>query len=144
MRPRRLAYWPEEPLRAWQRILRRWRAGEVDTHGPTMKGAVDMLARMRVFDVHGRLGGARIALRVPDEPIVLVAILDREERKAIILRDAKKLCDAKGLTLVEDPGLLEEVAGLAEWPTPILGDMDPTFLTLPPEVIRTSMRTHQK
>ena len=41
-------------------------------------------------------------------------------------------------------GLLDEVAGLAEWPVPVLGDMDPAFLDLPPEVIRTSMRTHQR
>ncbi len=40
-------------------------------------------------------------------------------------------------------GLLDEVAGLVEWPTPMLGDMDPAFLDLPPEVIRTSMRAHQ-
>jgi glycyl-tRNA synthetase beta chain len=45
---------------------------------------------------------------------------------------------------VEDDGLLEEVAGMAEWPTPILGDMNADFLSLPPEVIRTSMRTHQR
>ncbi|MDO9222120.1 MAG: glycine--tRNA ligase subunit beta, partial [Caulobacter sp.] len=71
-------------------------------------------------------------------------ILDVEERKARILEGARTLCFARGLELVEDEGLLEEVAGLAEWPTPILGDMDPAFLDLPPEVIRTSMRTHQK
>ncbi|MDP1735804.1 MAG: glycine--tRNA ligase subunit beta [Caulobacter sp.] len=71
-------------------------------------------------------------------------VLDVEERKARILEGAKTLCFARGLELVEDEGLLEEVAGLAEWPTPILGDMDPAFLDLPPEVIRTSMRTHQK
>jgi len=46
--------------------------------------------------------------------------------------------------LVEDEGLLNEVAGLAEWPVVILGDMDPAFLELPAEVIRLSMRTHQK
>ena len=50
----------------------------------------------------------------------------------------------RGLELVDDDGLLDEVAGLAEWPTPILGDMDPQFLDLPPEVIRTSMQVHQK
>lgn len=71
-------------------------------------------------------------------------VLDVEERKERILEGAKTLCFARGLELVEDEGLLDEVAGLAEWPTPILGDMDPAFLTLPPEVIRTSMRTHQK
>jgi glycyl-tRNA synthetase beta chain len=71
-------------------------------------------------------------------------VIEAEERKRRILDGARKLCAAKGLELVEDEGLLEEVAGLAEWPTPILGDMEPSFLDLPPEVIRTSMRTHQK
>jgi len=71
-------------------------------------------------------------------------ILDPELRKEKILEAAKTLCFARNLELVEDDGLLDEVAGLAEWPTPVLGNMDPAFLDLPPEVIRTSMRTHQK
>ncbi|HWU13818.1 MAG TPA: glycine--tRNA ligase subunit beta, partial [Caulobacter sp.] len=71
-------------------------------------------------------------------------VLDVEERKQRILEGCKTLCFARNLELVEDLGLLEEVAGLAEWPTPVLGDMDPAFLDLPGEVIRTSMRTHQK
>ncbi|HYG25375.1 MAG TPA: glycine--tRNA ligase subunit beta [Caulobacteraceae bacterium] len=71
-------------------------------------------------------------------------VLDVEERKQRILEGARTLCFARNLELVEDEGLLEEVAGLAEWPAPILGDMDPGFLDLPAEVIRTSMRTHQK
>ncbi len=71
-------------------------------------------------------------------------VLDAEARKDRILASARALCFARGLELVEDEGLLDEVAGLAEWPTPVLGDMDPAFLNLPPEVIRTSMRTHQK
>ena len=71
-------------------------------------------------------------------------VLDAAARKATIKALAEKICAAKGLELVEDEGLLDEVAGLAEWPVPILGDMDPAFLDLPPEVIRTSMRTHQK
>jgi glycyl-tRNA synthetase beta chain len=71
-------------------------------------------------------------------------VLDVEERKRRIVETARTLCFARGLELVEDEGLLDEVAGLAEWPTPILGDMDPSFLDLPAEVIRTSMRTHQK
>jgi len=70
--------------------------------------------------------------------------IDRETRKALILENAKKACAAKGLELVDDIGLLEEVAGLVEWPVVILGDMDPAFLDLPGEVIRLSMRTHQK
>jgi glycyl-tRNA synthetase beta chain len=70
--------------------------------------------------------------------------IDREARKARILDDTKKACAAKKLELVEDAGLLEEVAGLVEWPVVLLGDMNPAFLDLPAEVIRLSMRTHQK
>lgn len=71
-------------------------------------------------------------------------MLDASDRKARILTFSQDLCASRGLDLVEDEGLLDEVAGLAEWPTPLLGDMDSNFLDLPPEVIRTSMRTHQK
>src|SRR5690606_5966453 len=71
-------------------------------------------------------------------------MLDVADRKLRILEQAKAVCAAKGLTLVDDDGLLDEVAGLAEWPTPILGDMDPQFLDLPPEVVRLSMKVHQK
>jgi len=71
-------------------------------------------------------------------------LIEREERKRIILEQAKKLCADKGLELVEDIGLLEEVCGLVEWPVTLLGDMDAGFLDLPGEVIRLSMRTHQK
>lgn len=71
-------------------------------------------------------------------------LLDPSARKALIMKDAQAACAAKGVQLVEDEGLLNEVAGLAEWPVVILGDMDPSFLELPAEVIRLSMRTHQK
>jgi glycyl-tRNA synthetase beta chain len=71
-------------------------------------------------------------------------VLDVEERKDRVVEAAKTLCFARNLELVEDAGLLDEVAGLVEWPVPVLGDMDPAFLDLPPEVIRTSMRVHQR
>jgi glycyl-tRNA synthetase beta chain len=71
-------------------------------------------------------------------------VLDAEERKSIILERSRAVCAARGLELVEDEGLLEEVAGLVEWPAPVLGDMDASFLDLPAEVIRTSMRVHQR
>jgi glycyl-tRNA synthetase beta chain len=71
-------------------------------------------------------------------------VLDPNERKARILDAARTLCFARNLELVEDQGLLDEVAGLVEWPVPVLGDMDASFLDLPPEVIRTSMRVHQR
>ncbi|MCR5875964.1 glycine--tRNA ligase subunit beta [Phenylobacterium sp. J426] len=71
-------------------------------------------------------------------------VLDVEARKDRIVDAAKTLAFARNLELVEDQGLLDEVAGLVEWPVPVLGDMDPAFLDLPPEVIRTSMRVHQR
>jgi glycyl-tRNA synthetase beta chain len=69
-------------------------------------------------------------------------VLDAEERQARIRSAAEALCRDNDLELVEDEGLLDEVAGLAEWPVPVLGVMDAAFLELPPEVIRTSMRVH--
>jgi glycyl-tRNA synthetase beta chain len=71
-------------------------------------------------------------------------VLEQAERRRRLLEGARLLCAERDLELVEDEGLADEVAGLAEWPTPVLGDMDPAFLDLPGEVIRTSMRTHQK
>jgi glycyl-tRNA synthetase beta chain len=71
-------------------------------------------------------------------------ILSRADRRARILAGIEDVCSASGLELVPDEGLLEEVTGLAEWPVVVLGQMEPSFLDLPPEVIRLSMRTHQK
>jgi len=105
--------------------------------------AVDLSEGHR-FMAEKRVFRARDFTEYEDALMGHFVVLDVEERKARILEGARTLCFARGLELVEDEGLLEEVAGLAEWPTPILGDMDPAFLDLPPEVIRTSMRTHQK
>ena len=71
-------------------------------------------------------------------------VLESQARKDRILDGAHALCAAQGLEMVEDIGLLEEVAGMVEWPVPLLGRMDPAFLELPAEVVRTSMRTHQR
>ncbi len=71
-------------------------------------------------------------------------ILSREDRRAMILAGIEKACAGAGLQWIEDRGLLEEVVGLAEWPVVVLGQMEPGFLDLPPEVITLSMRTHQK
>lgn len=71
-------------------------------------------------------------------------VLSAERRKELILDGARDLAASRGLELVEDAGLLDEVAGMVEWPVPILGDMDPVFLDLPPEVARTTMRVHQR
>ncbi|HEX9489632.1 MAG TPA: glycine--tRNA ligase subunit beta [Stellaceae bacterium] len=71
-------------------------------------------------------------------------ILRAEDRsKAISLALYEKAAEA-GLTVKDDPALLEEVTGLVEWPVVLMGATDPTFLDLPPEVLTTSMRAHQK
>lgn len=71
-------------------------------------------------------------------------VLDHADRQDIIWKSAQSACQAEGLEPYPDQGLLEEVAGLNEYPTALLGVMDEAFLKLPPEVIKTSMRTHQK
>ncbi|WP_208435117.1 glycine--tRNA ligase subunit beta [Bartonella phoceensis] len=71
-------------------------------------------------------------------------ILDAERRKNIISADAQNLCFANGLELVEDNALLEEVAGLVEWPVVLMGSFDKSFLDIPPEIIRLTIRANQK
>jgi glycyl-tRNA synthetase beta chain len=71
-------------------------------------------------------------------------VLDADRRKAIIHADSKDLAFAQGLTLVEDEGLLEEVAGLVEWPVTLMGEFESAFLDLPAEVIRATIRANQK
>lgn len=71
-------------------------------------------------------------------------MLEREDRKAEIMKQAKEICDANVLEMVEDIGLLEEVCGLVDMPVVILGQMDESFLDLPPEVIRLTLRLNQK
>ena len=71
-------------------------------------------------------------------------VLDAERRKNIILTEAKQLAFAQGLELVEDQGLLDEVAGLVEWPVVLMGSFDESFLHIPEEVIRATIRNNQK
>lgn len=71
-------------------------------------------------------------------------VLDADRRKEIILADAKNLAFAAGLELVEDEGLLEEVAGLVEWPVVLMGDFEERFLDIPGEAIRATIRANQK
>ena len=71
-------------------------------------------------------------------------VLDAEERAWIILDGAKTLVQKENLELVEDGALLLENAGLNEWPVPLIGTFDEDFLAVPPEVLTTSMKSHQK
>jgi glycyl-tRNA synthetase beta chain len=71
-------------------------------------------------------------------------VLDPERRRSIILTEAKQLAFAQGLELVEDEGLLAETAGLVEWPVVLMGAFDQSFLQIPQEVIRATIRNNQK
>jgi glycyl-tRNA synthetase beta chain len=71
-------------------------------------------------------------------------VLDADRRKEIIRADANNLAFAQGLEVVEDEGLLEEVAGLVEWPVVLMGEFEAEFLEIPPEVIRATIRANQK
>ncbi|WP_417267037.1 glycine--tRNA ligase subunit beta [Celeribacter baekdonensis] len=71
-------------------------------------------------------------------------VLDPNERADHIWHDATTQAFAQGLEVVEDKGLLAEVAGLVEWPVVLMGNIDEAFLGLPPEVLQTSMKEHQK
>jgi glycyl-tRNA synthetase beta chain len=71
-------------------------------------------------------------------------VLDAARRAATILADAKNLAFAQGFELVEDDALLAEVTGLVEWPVVLMGSFDASFLSIPPEVIRATIRNNQK
>ena len=71
-------------------------------------------------------------------------VLDPQARKDIILADAKQLAFAQGFELIEDQALLDEVAGLVEWPVVMMGSFEKEFLSIPSEVIRATIRTNMK
>jgi glycyl-tRNA synthetase beta chain len=71
-------------------------------------------------------------------------VLDAGERARIIEDGLARLAAERGFAVVPDVGLLAEVAGLVEWPVPLLGRIDDAFMDLPPEVMRTTMRVNQK
>jgi glycyl-tRNA synthetase beta chain len=71
-------------------------------------------------------------------------VLDPERRKDTIITDAKQLAFAQGFELVEDQVLLDEVAGLVEWPVVMMGSFEKEYLAIPDEVIRATIRNNQK
>ncbi len=71
-------------------------------------------------------------------------ILDTDERAAIIFEGVKQAAFVHGLEMIPDEGLLAEVSGLAEWPVILVGTIEDQFMGVPPEILQTSMRTHQK
>ena len=79
-----------------------------------------------------------------DRLLAAHVMLDPAERKRVIAEGATALAAAQGLKVKDDPGLLDEVVGLVEWPVPLMGRIDEAFMDVPDEVLETSMRTHQK
>lgn len=71
-------------------------------------------------------------------------MVDLGERKRVIAEGVASLAAAQGLAVVDDPGLLDEVAGLVEWPVPLLGRIDAAYMDLPAEVMQVSMRVNQR
>ncbi|AHJ63994.1 Glycyl-tRNA synthetase beta chain [Granulibacter bethesdensis] len=71
-------------------------------------------------------------------------VLDIEERRRRVAEGIARVAAAHGLTVVDDPGLVDEVAGLVEWPVPLLGRIDDQYMSLPAEVMQVSMRVNQR
>ncbi len=106
------------------------------------------IAAGQVTRGHRFMAPAPISVRRFDDyaPALQAAkvVLDAERRRDIILHDARTLALAAGFDLVEDEGLLHEVAGLVEWPVVLMGEFEEAFLQIPPEVIRATIRANQK
>jgi len=113
-----------------------------------VKFAVDGIeAGQTTFGHRFMAPGAINVRRFEDYDAKLLAanvVLDPDRRKDSILTDAKQLAFAQGFDLVEDLPLLDEVAGLVEWPVTLMGSFDQEFLSIPGEVIRATIRNNQK
>ncbi len=71
-------------------------------------------------------------------------MVDRDERRATLLQGASALAEAAGTSLRANEGLVDEVCGLVEWPSPLFGSIEDRFMALPGEVLEASIRAHQK
>jgi len=121
----------------------------LETEQPdVVKFAVDGIEAGQTTFGHRFMAPAAISVRrFEDYEAKLVdakVVLDPERRKDAILTDAKQLAFAQGFELVEDQGLLDEVAGLVEWPVALMGSFDEAYLAIPDEVIRATIRNNQK
>ena len=110
--------------------------------------SVDGIVAGNVTEGHRFMGNGRFTVSGFDDYAVKLkrahVVLDTAEREAAIWQGAQNLAFAAGMEVVADPGLLAEVAGLVEWPVPLMGRIGEAFLGLPPEVLQTSMKEHQK
>jgi glycyl-tRNA synthetase beta chain len=119
-----------------------------ETGASVVPVAVDHLTAGNTTEGHRFMGQGRFAVSGFDDYRAKLlrarAMLDSAEREAQIWNDATNAAFAVGGTVVPDPGLLAEVAGLVEWPVVLMGQIGTDFLGLPAEVLQTSMREHQK
>jgi glycyl-tRNA synthetase beta chain len=121
----------------------------IDTEAPdVVKFAIDGIEAGQTTYGHRFMAPAPISVRrFGDYEAKLQAakvVLDSSARKDIILADARQLAFAQGFELVEDQVLLDEVAGLVEWPVVLMGSFDREFLSIPGEVVRATIRNNQK
>jgi glycyl-tRNA synthetase beta chain len=121
----------------------------METEEPeVVKFAIDGIEAGQTTYGHRFMAPAAISVRrFEDYEAKLAAakvVLDPARRKDVILADAKQLAFAQGFELVEDQVLLDEVAGLVEWPVVLMGSFDKEFLSIPGEVIRATIRNNQK
>jgi glycyl-tRNA synthetase beta chain len=140
----------KEGALAWVRPLH----SIIATFGPETEDpeivpiAVDGVASGNVTHGHRFMAPAAITVKRFDDYVSKLeaarVVLDPARRKEMILTDARNLAFAQGYELVEDEGLLTEVAGLTEWPVPLMGAFDKAFLAIPDEVIRATIRINQK
>ncbi|HUE45302.1 MAG TPA: glycine--tRNA ligase subunit beta, partial [Aestuariivirgaceae bacterium] len=116
--------------------------------GETVAFSVDGIASGNVTRGHRFMAPAAMPVRRFEDYAARLrqafVMVDAGERAETIRAEAKNLAFAQGFEVVEDEGLIAETAGLAEWPIVLMGSFDEAFLDLPPEVISTTLRHHQK
>jgi glycyl-tRNA synthetase beta chain len=147
----------------WPKSMR-WGAGRLTwvrplhsilaTFGPeteepeVVKFSVDCIAASDETRGHRFMAPAPIKVRRFDDYAAKLeaakVVLDPARRAAMIRADAKNLAFAQGYELIEDEGLLAEVAGLVEWPVTLMGSFDKAYLSIPEEVIGATIRNNQK
>jgi glycyl-tRNA synthetase beta chain len=115
------------------------RDGTDDGHG---LASGNLTEGHRFFDAEPFAAGSLAAWR--DGLQARRVIVDAAERRLVIAENLAALAAAQDATIVDDPALLDEVAGLVEWPVPLLGRIDPAYMDLPPEVMQVSMRVNQR
>ncbi len=116
--------------------------------GEVLPLPLDLIAVGRVTRGHRFLSSGEICVSNAGEYFERLSeahvVLDQDRRKETIREDLEHAAAVEGLTLKQDPGLLEEVTGLVEFPVVLAGAIDADFMALPPEVLATAMRTHQR